>query len=81
MPLAAYAFLMSAALVAAIRFPLAGVACALIVALIDSLHTDMEDMRHVWLLIGIALGAGWAGNRGALGVHRPEIDRAREPDG
>lgn len=80
-PLAAFAFLISAALVAAIRFPLAGVACALIVALIDSLHTDMEDMRHVWLLIGIALGVGWAGNRGALGIHGPEIDHAREPEG
>ena len=44
-------------------------------------HSDIEDMRHVWLLIGIAIGAGWAGNREALGVHCPEIDRAREPEG
>jgi hypothetical protein len=34
-------------------------------SLIDSLHTDIEDMRHVWLLIGIALSAGWVRNRGA----------------
>ena len=80
-PLAAFAFLISTALAAAIRFPLAGVACALIVSLIGSLYTDIEDMRHVWLLIGIALGVGWAGNREARGVDRPEIDLAREPDG
>jgi hypothetical protein len=43
-----------------------GVACALIFALIESTYNDIEDMRHVWLLIGIALGAGWAGRRSAV---------------
>ncbi len=80
-PLAAFAFLMSAALVAAIRFPLAGVACALIVSLIGSWYTDIEDMRHVWLLIGIALGVGWAGNLEAASLPRPDTDPEREPEG
>ncbi len=80
-PLAAFAFLISTALAAAIRFPLAGVACALIASLIDSLSSDTEDMRHVWLLIGIALSAGWVRNRGAKSWQRPGTDPATEPDG
>ena len=57
LPLAAFAYLSTASLVAAARYRLCGVACALIVALINSLHMDIEDMRHVWLLFGIALSA------------------------
>lgn len=64
-PLAAFGFLMYAALAAAIRSPLAGVACALIVALIDSLSLDIEDIRQIWLLIGIALGVGRVRGRSA----------------
>ncbi|HUF86130.1 MAG TPA: O-antigen ligase family protein [Thermohalobaculum sp.] len=56
-PLVAFAFLMLASLRAAIRAQWLGVACALTVALIESSYNDIEDLRHVWLLIGIALGA------------------------
>ncbi len=65
-PLAAFAFLMLASVRAAIGLRPLGVACALIFALIESAYNDIEDMRHVWLLIGIALGAGWAGRRPAV---------------
>jgi O-antigen ligase len=58
LPLAAFTFLSAASVVAATRFRMWGVACALIVALIVSLHMDIEDMRHVWLLFGIALSTG-----------------------
>ena len=64
-PLAAFAFLMLASIRAAIGLRSLGVACALIFALIESTYNDIEDMRHVWLLIGIALSAGWVSNRGA----------------
>jgi hypothetical protein len=57
-PLAAFAFLMFASIRAAIGWPSLGVAFALIFFLIESAYNDIEDMRHVWLLIGIALGAG-----------------------
>lgn len=56
-PLAAFAVLMMASVRAAIGQRLPGVACALIFLLIESLYNDIEDMRHVWILIGIALGA------------------------
>jgi hypothetical protein len=62
-PLAAFAFLMLASTRAAIGGRSLGVACALIFTLIESTYHDIEDMRHVWLLIGIALGAGWTGRR------------------
>jgi hypothetical protein len=64
-PLAAFAFLMLASIRAVIGVRLLGVACALIFALIESTYHDIEDMRHVWLLIGIALGAGRAGRPSA----------------
>jgi O-antigen ligase len=64
-PLAAFAILMLASIRAAIGLRSLGVACALIFALIESTYNDIEDMRHVWLLIGIALSAGWVRNRGA----------------
>jgi O-antigen ligase len=57
-PLAAFAFLMFASIRAAIGWPSLGVAFALIFFLIESAYNDIEDMRHVWLLIGIALSAG-----------------------
>jgi O-antigen ligase len=56
-PLAAFAFLMLRSIRAVIGLRLFGVACALIFALIESIYNDIEDMRTVWLLIGIALGA------------------------
>ena len=56
-PLAAFAWLMLAALGRAVSAGAAGVALALAVALVDSVYTDIEDMRHVWLLIGVALAA------------------------
>lgn len=64
-PLAAFAFLMAASVLAAIRSHWPGVACALAVALIDSLYTDIEDMRHIWLLIGIALSPRQPGSADA----------------
>lgn len=54
-PLAAFAFLMLASIRFAIGSRSLGVACALIFALIESTYTDIEDMRHVWLLIGVVL--------------------------
>jgi hypothetical protein len=54
-PLAAFALLMLASVRAAIGSHAPGLACALIFALIESSYNDIEDMRHVWLLIGIAL--------------------------
>jgi len=80
-PLAAFAYLMVAALVAAIRLPLVGVAGAQTLMLIDSLPTDIEDMRHVWLLIGIALSAGSAGSGAGPSRQRPGADPAGEPGG
>jgi len=57
-PLAAFAFLMLGAVRATLGSRSLGVACALIFVLIESTYNDIEDMRHVWLLIGIALGVG-----------------------
>ncbi len=65
-PLAAFAFLMFASVRAAVGLRSLGVACALFFALIGSTYNDIEDMRHLWLLIGIALGAGWVRNREAV---------------
>lgn len=62
-PLVAFAFLMLASLRAAIRARRFGVSCALIVALIESAYIDIEDLRHLWLLIGIALGTTLQGDR------------------
>lgn len=56
-PLAAFAFLMLASVRAALRAALPGVACALAFALVESVYNDVEDMRHLWLLIGLGLGA------------------------
>lgn len=54
-PLVAFAFLFVLALRAAIRRGLPGVGWALGVLLVDSLHRDVEDMRHLWVLLGVAL--------------------------
>lgn len=55
-PLAAFAVLLLASIRSAVRSGAAGLASALIFALIESSYNDIEDMRHVWLLIGLALG-------------------------
>jgi hypothetical protein len=55
-PLVAFAFLMLGSIRAVVGSRSLGVACALIFGLIESTYNDIEDMRHVWLLIGIALG-------------------------
>lgn len=55
LPLAAFAALSALALTTAARAGLAGVAAALVLLLIKSLYTDVEDMRDMWLLLGVAL--------------------------
>ena len=56
-PLAAFAFLLACALRAAAGARSLALATALVFALVESTYNDIEDMRHVWLLIGIALGS------------------------
>lgn len=56
-PMAAFAYLMLAGLARAVPARAVGVAVALAAALVGSVYTDIEDMRHVWLLIGLALAA------------------------
>ena len=57
-PFIAFAWLILSATSTAIKVQMIGAACALMVSLIDSFSKDIEDMRHIWLLIGLALGAG-----------------------
>lgn len=54
-PLVAFAYLIAAALARAVAARATGLAAALAVALVGSVYTDIEDMRHIWLLIGLAL--------------------------
>lgn len=61
-PMLAFAVLMITALVRGAAAHQLGVAAALAVFLIESTYIDVEDMRHVWLLLGIALSAGLAGS-------------------
>ena len=62
-PLAAFALLMIASLRSAIRSRSPGLICALVFALIESSYSDIEDMRHVWLLIGITLSVSQQARR------------------
>lgn len=57
-PLAAFALLLAAAIRDAARGRARGLLAALLFVALSSLHMDVEDMRHVWLLIGLGLAAG-----------------------
>jgi O-antigen ligase len=54
LPLFTFAVLFLQSTIKALRLPLMGVTCALAVGLIDSFSVDIEDFRHVWLLMGLA---------------------------
>lgn len=56
-PLVAFAVLMATALNTAARARALGLAAALTFALIESSYNDIEDMRHVWLILGLAIAA------------------------
>jgi len=56
-PLIAVAALLFGALRRAFGAGSIGLGCALAFVLIESTYNDIEDMRHVWLLIGLALSA------------------------
>lgn len=52
-PLIAFAWLAAAGLAGAWRAGQAGVAAVLGLLLFESLYTDIEDMRHYWLVLGL----------------------------
>ncbi|MEM1276338.1 MAG: hypothetical protein AAGH74_07420 [Pseudomonadota bacterium] len=59
-PLIAFVALMSGAVWKAVRLPSLGLSCVLAFALISSLYNDVEDMRHLWIVMGLAIGLGAA---------------------
>lgn len=63
-PLAAFIFLFGYALTSTLSQRSYAMFAALIFVAVQSIYSDFEDLRHLWLLFGIAIGAATTFARG-----------------